>query len=256
MTQRELREMLEKVADGSVSVDEMVLALKKPPIDDLGYAKVDMHRGIRQSAVEVIYGAGKSAVQIAGIVQSLLNNSEKAILITRLEQTVVKEVEHCLGFPVEYHAEARVGIVGKKPEPDGMGVIVVATAGTSDIPVAQEAALTAEFLGNRVTRLFDVGIAGLHRIISNLDVFQQARVIIAVAGMEGALPSVLAGLVDCPVIAVPTSVGYGASFQGLAALLAMLNSCASGVSVVNIDNGFGAAFQASLINHVSTEKIG
>lgn len=254
MTQRELREMLERVADGSVSVDEMLSTLKRPPIDDLGYAKVDMHRGIRQSATEVIYGAGKTSTQIAGIVQSLLNNREKAILITRLDPTVAIDVEHCLGFSIEYHTDARIGIVGNKPVPDGIGDIVVATAGTSDIPVAEEAALTAEFLGNRVKRLFDVGIAGLHRVLSNLNTFLNARVIIAVAGMEGALPSVLAGLVDCPVIAVPTSVGYGASFHGLAALLAMLNSCASGVSVVNIDNGFGAAFQASLINHVSIAR--
>lgn len=256
MTQRELREMLEKVAGGSVTVDEATAILKKPPIDDLDYAKVDMHRGIRQSVSEIIYGAGKKPEQIAGIVQSLLNNREKAILITRLDPASAAEVENCLGFSISYYSDARIGIVGEKPVPDGMGTIVVATAGTSDISVAQEAVLTAEFLGNRVTKLFDVGIAGLHRVLAHIDTLQSARVIIAVAGMEGALPSLLAGLVDCPVIAVPTSIGYGASFHGLAALLAMLNSCASGVSVVNIDNGFGAAFQASLINHVYMEKLG
>ena len=178
-------------------------------------------------------------------------HGESSILLTRLTPEPAAKVSDILSpLSLDYRETARIGIVGQPPEPDGLGNIIVATGGTSDMPVAEEAAITAEFLGNRVTRLYDVGVAGLHRILSHLETLMTAKVIIAVAGMEGALPSVIAGLVDAPVIAVPTSVGYGASFNGLAALLAMINSCASGVSVVNIDNGFGAAFQASQINHI------
>lgn len=248
----EIRRILEGVRDGSVSVEDALLAVKKAPFEDLGYAKVDLHRGIRQGAPEVIYGAGKTPEQMLGILRSMRRNGESVVLITRLSP----EAAALLSGEVEldYHAEARIGIVGKIPEPTGLGTIVVATGGTSDIPVAEEAALTAQVHGNRVLRLYDVGVAGLHRTLAHLDEIMSASVLIAIAGMEGALASVLGGLADCPVIAVPTSVGYGASFGGLSALLSMLNSCASGVSVVNIDNGFGAGYLASMINHMGGEK--
>ena len=247
----EIRKLLEGVSDGSVSVDEAFLKLKTKPFEDIGYAKVDMHRKLRQGAAEVIYGAGKTPEQIIGIAKTMQENGQKTILITRLPEEsaaiVSKECE------LTYYKDARCGIIGKMPEPDGIGKIVVATGGTSDIPVAEEAALTAMVLGNEVVRLYDVGVAGLHRTLAHLDDIMSASVIIAIAGMEGALASVIGGLADCPVIAVPTSVGYGASFNGLSALLSMLNSCASGVSVVNIDNGFGAGYLANMINHVSAK---
>lgn len=248
MTKSELEILLNQVASGQLQVSDAVLRLQREPFDDLGYACVDLHRGMRQNAAEVIYGAGKTAEQIAGIVRSLQNAQEKAVLITRLDSACAQALIAHYHVELDYHAQARIGIVGQMPQPRTCGKIVVATGGTSDMPVAEEAALTAQFLGNDVIRQYDVGVAGLHRILSKLDIFMSARVIIAVAGMEGALPSVIAGLVSCPVIAVPTSVGYGASFGGISALLSMLNACASGVSVVNIDNGFGAAFQANLIN--------
>ncbi|NLM74710.1 MAG: nickel pincer cofactor biosynthesis protein LarB [Clostridiaceae bacterium] len=211
-----------------------------------------MHRKIRQGAAEVIYGQGKTAEQIIGIINAMKENQQENILITRLSEEKAEKISSV--FPIEYHARARIGISGTRPEPDGIGKIVVATGGTSDIPVAEEAAITAEFLGNEVTRLYDVGVAGLHRLLSHMDEIMSASVIIAVAGMEGALASVIGGLADCPVIAVPTSIGYGASFNGLSALLSMLNSCSSGVSVVNIDNGFGAGYLASMINHMEAKK--
>ena len=208
---------------------------------------------MRQGAAEVIYGAGKTPEQIAAIAKVMLNNNQRNILITRLDANQAESLLKLLNF--EYYAEAKAGVIGGLPEPDGIGDIVIATGGTSDIPVAEEAALTAEVLGNKVKRLYDVGVAGLHRMLAHIDDIMTARVIIAVAGMEGALASVIAGLADCPVIAVPTSIGYGASFNGIAALLAMLNSCASGVTVVNIDNGFGAGYTASMINHLANYKI-
>ncbi len=241
------RKILEQVRDGKASVEEALLAIKKKPFEDIGYAKVDHHRGIRQGAPEVIFGAGKKASQIAGIVDSMKRNGQETILITRLSPKKAKKVAGL--HEMIYHEQARIGIVGKVPEPDGIGKIVVATGGTSDIPVAEEAALTAEVHGNEVVRLYDVGVAGLHRLLAHMDEIMEASVIIAIAGMEGALASVIGGLADCPVIAVPTSVGYGASMHGVSALLSMLNSCASGVSVVNIDNGFGAGYLASMINH-------
>ena len=219
-----IRKLLEGVSDGTVSVDDAILKLKTKPFEDIGYAKVDMHRELRQGTAEVIYGAGKSAEQIIGIAKTMLKNGQNTILI------------------------------GQMPLPDGIGKIVVATGGTSDIPVAEEAALTAMVLGSEVVRLYDVGVAGMHRTLAHLDDIMSASVIIAIAGMEGALASVIGGLADCPVIAVPTSVGYGASFHGLSALLSMLNSCASGVSVVNIDNGFGAGYLANMINHMKGKK--
>ena len=246
------KRILERLRDGELTVDQALLQLKIAPFEDLGYAKVDHHRSLRQGAAEVIYGAGKTAEQISGILSAMRANGERTVLITRLEA----DKAEALGrqFALDYHADARLAVVGSFPEPDGLGRIVVATGGTSDIPVAEEAALTAEALGNEVERIYDVGVAGLHRLQARLPRIMDASVLIAIAGMEGALASVLGGLVDCPVIAVPTSVGYGASFGGLSALLSMLNSCASGVSVVNIDNGFGAGYLASRINHM--EKKG
>lgn len=248
MNQQEIASLLQSVADGAVSVDDAVLQLKKEPFTDLGYAKVDHHRELRQGAAEVIYGASKTPEQIKGICDSMLEAGQRTILITRLEPKAKEELAKY--FDITYHEIPKIGIVGEMPEPTGSGPIVIAAAGTSDLPVAEEAALTAEALGNEVVRLYDVGVAGIHRLLARMDDIMNAQVIIAVAGMEGALASVVGGMASCPVIAVPTSVGYGASFGGLAPLLAMLNSCASGVSVVNIDNGFGAAFQAHLINHL------
>lgn len=248
----DIRKVLEGVSDGTVSVEEALLKLKTKPFEDIGYAKVDMHRKLRQGTAEVIYGAGKTPDQIIGIASTMLKNGQDTILITRLSSETADEVAKV--HKLNYYNDARCGIIGDMPVPDGMGRIVVATGGTSDIPVAEEAALTAEILGNEVVRLYDVGVAGLHRTLAHLEDIMSASVIIAIAGMEGALASVIGGLSDCPVIAVPTSVGYGASFGGLSALLAMLNSCASGVSVVNIDNGFGAGYLANMINHMNVRK--
>ena len=246
------RETLEAVAAGNLSVDQALLDLKKAPFEDLGYAKVDLHRGVRQGAAEVIYGAGKTAEQITGIAAAMLKNHISTVLITRMNAEKAAKVAETL--PLDYHPDARIGILGPIPEPTGLGSIVVATGGTSDIPVAEEAALTAEVHGNWVVRLYDVGVAGIHRLLSHTDEIMNASVIVAVAGMEGALASVIGGLADCPVIAVPTSVGYGAAFGGVAALLSMLNSCASGVSVVNIDNGFGAGYLAGMMNHMGGKQ--
>lgn len=247
-----VRRLLEDVKNGNVSVDEAVLKLKAEPFEDIGYAKVDMHRELRQGTAEVIYGAGKTPRQIIGISKTMLENGQNTILITRLSEDAAEIVKQA--HPMEYYREARCGVIGSIPKPDGIGKIVVATGGTSDIPVAEEAAVTAAVLGNDVVRLYDVGVAGLHRTLAHLDDIMSAGVIIAIAGMEGALASVIGGLADCPVIAVPTSVGYGASFGGLSALLSMLNSCASGVSVVNIDNGFGAGYLANMINHMNRKE--
>lgn len=248
----ELKQILEGVKDGQITVEDALMRIKTQPFEDIGFAKVDLHRKARQGTAEVIYGAGKTVSQILGIIETMQKNGQNTILITRLSGEAAEEIREKL--PLSYHQESGVGIIGELPKPDGIGKIVVATGGTSDIPVAEEAALTAQILGNEVVRLFDVGVAGLHRILSHLDEIMSASVIIAIAGMEGALASLIGGLVDCPVIAVPTSVGYGASFGGVAALLSMLNSCASGVSVVNIDNGFGAGYLASRINHMETKR--
>lgn len=245
---QDIRKLLEDVKSGAVSVNDAALKLKTKPFEDIGYAKVDMHRKIRQGTAEVIYGAGKTPEQILGIAETMLKNGQETILITRLSGEAAEEVGRVR--KLDYYGEARCGIIGKIPPADGIGRVVVATGGTSDIPVAEEAALTATVLGNEVVRLYDVGVAGLHRTLAYLDDIMSASVIIAIAGMEGALASVLGGLADCPVIAVPTSVGYGASLGGLSALLSMLNSCASGISVVNIDNGFGAGYLANMINHM------
>ncbi|MCR5090908.1 MAG: nickel pincer cofactor biosynthesis protein LarB [Oscillospiraceae bacterium] len=249
MDKTELTDLLQKVADGVISPLDAALKLKMEPIQEVGeYAKVDMHRGLRQGVPEVIYGAGKTPEQILGIAQTMLANGQKTVLLTRIDQKTADILKHTLSLT--YHVQARAAVIGEMPSPSGAGTIVVATGGTSDIPVAEEAAVTAEALGNTVVRLYDVGVSGIHRLLSHMDAVMSARCIVAVAGMEGALPSVIGGLADCPVIAVPTSVGYGASLGGIAALLSMLNSCASGVSVVNIDNGFGAGYLASMINHL------
>lgn len=243
----EIKKLLEGVRDGSVSVDEALLQIKTQPFADLGFARVDLHRKIRQGMAEVIYGAGKTPEQIVRIIETMQENGQENILITRLQEDKIAQIRERL--PIRYYPDARIAITGEIPEADCEGRILVATGGTSDIPVAEEAALTAEFFRNRVQRLYDVGVSGLHRMLDHMEDIMSASVVIAIAGMEGALASVIGGLADCPVIAVPTSVGYGASFQGLSALLSMLNSCASGVSVVNIDNGFGAGYLASMINH-------
>ncbi len=246
------RKILEQVKDGSLTVEDALLRLKTEPFEDIGFAKVDLHRQVRQGMAEVIYGAGKTPQQITGIIDTMKKNGQERILITRLSPESAKSVAEV--HAVTYKEDARIGYIGTPPAPDGIGTVVVATGGTSDIPVAEEAALTAEFYGNKVTRLYDVGVAGLHRLLSHNEDIMNASVIIAIAGMEGALASVVGGLADCPVIAVPTSVGYGASFGGISALLSMLNSCASGVSVVNIDNGFGAGYLASMINHMEAKS--
>lgn len=290
MEKRDLEQLLADVASGALPVDDAATRLTIEPYSDLSFAKVDHHRGIRQGVSEVIYGEGKTPDQIAGIVASMLDAGQERVLITRLDAQPAQELQQLLAdglvlegasgegadefceeradeedageMPEEasglvpelpvftYYDLPRIATIGEAPEPDGAGYIVVACGGTSDIFVAEEAAITAEMLGNRVVRIYDVGVAGLHRLLAHAEELAAARVVVAVAGMEGALASVIGGLVSCPVIAVPTSVGYGASFGGISALLAMLNSCASGVSVVNINNGFGAAYQASLINHL------
>ena len=239
--------LLRGVAAGETTPEQALLQLKQSPFEDLGYAKVDFHRSIRQGAAEVIYGAGKTPEQIAGIAAAMGARGCRNVLITRLDAQAAETV--AASVPLDYHPLPRLGIAfpGERP---ARGKIVVATGGTSDMPVAEEAALTAEVMGNRVVRLYGVGVAAMHRLLSTLDELMDARCVVAVAGMEGALASVIGGLVDCPVVAVPTSVGYGANFGGLSALLAMLNSCASGCSVVNIDNGFGAGYLASRINQM------
>lgn len=219
-------------------------------IDDLGFARVDLARQARQGVPEVVYGAGKTAEQILAVLTSLQRHNQLPALVTRLDAEKAQTVAAALGNAFSYFPDARIGRVGEARPDDGLGPIVIAAAGTSDLPVAEEAAVTAETLGNRVLRRYDVGVAGLHRLLACREDLTAASVVVAVAGMEGALASVVGGLVSCPVIAVPTSVGYGAAFGGLSALLAMLNSCAAGVSVVNIDNGFGAGFLASRINHM------
>ena len=249
----DIKELLEGVKAGELSVDEAMLQLKMEPFADIDFAKIDTHRKLRQGAAEVIYGAGKTPEQMIHIVDAMKQNGQETILITRLLKDAAETVAK--SHALTYYEQAKLAVIGKPITKSGMGTIVVATGGTSDIPVAEEAAITAETLGNEVVRLYDVGVAGIHRLMAHMEEIMNASVIIAIAGMEGALASVIGGLAECPIIAVPTSVGYGASFEGLSALLSMLNSCASGVSVVNIDNGFGAGFLASRINHM-TPKTG
>lgn len=249
MDASDLETLARAVADGTMTPAQLVARVHLDAVTDLGYAQVDTERGVRTGVSEVIYGAGKTAAQIAGIVAAMREAGQRRVLITRLDAEKAEALRQA-GCDFAYHEVARAGVVGELPEPDGNGTILVVTAGTSDVPVAEEAALTARFLGNRVECVNDAGVAGIHRLLRHAEQIARAQVIVAIAGMEGALPSVVGGLASCPVIAVPTSVGYGANMGGLTALLAMVNSCASGVSVVNIDNGFGAAYQASLINHL------
>ncbi len=246
MTTTEAIQLLEKFRAGGVSRDQVVQAFQAAPVADIGFAQVDTHRALRKGFPEVIFGAGKTPVQVVGIAAKLLQR-EQNVLVTRIT------VEHARALRKKFknavhHEAARCVTIEKRPLPKRPGFIAVVCAGTSDLPVAEEAALTAEIMGNRVERITDAGVAGLHRILSRLETIQRANVLVVVAGMEGALPSVVAGLVSKPVIAVPTSVGYGASFGGVAALLGMLNSCGSGVTVVNIDNGFGGGYAAAQIN--------
>ena len=244
--------LLRSVEKGGTTPEEALAKLRLAPFEDLGYAKVDYHRELRQGVPEVIYGAGKTPGQIAAIVSKMKERGCADILITRLEAGAAREVEKIA--ELDYSEIGKVGVACPNPGRVCEGAVVVASGGTSDMPVCEEAAITATVLGSRVVRLYDVGVSGVHRLLSKLPELMAARAVVAVAGMEGALPSVIGGLVDCPVIAVPTSVGYGANLGGLAALLSMLNSCASGVSVVNIDNGFGAGYLASMINRM--EGIG
>jgi NCAIR mutase (PurE)-related protein len=248
---KQLKDLLDQVARGEVgttaALDQLIQAFRARPYEDLGFARVDHHRAIRQGFPEVILGLGKTPAQIAAIAAEIVARGS-TLLVTRASDAAYEAVR-VLVPNATYYADAAIIAFRQQDVTPGRGTIVIAAAGTSDLPVAEEAARTAELMGNDIARMYDVGVAGLHRLLGEQERLASARVIIVVAGMEGALPSVIAGLVGVPVIAVPTSVGYGASFGGLAALLGMLNSCATGVSVVNIDNGFGAAAMASLINH-------
>lgn len=241
------REVLEAVRDGSMSVEEAEHMLRSRPFVDLGFARVDTQRRFRQGASEVIYGASKTPEQSVKIARTLIDNGSECVMVTRCgKDTYEKAIEE--GLKADYREDARICIIGTVPEKKRESYICVVCAGTSDIPVAEEAAVTAEVLGCNVRRSYDAGVAGIHRLLADSDTIMGATAVVVAAGMEGALPSVVGGLVSVPVIAVPTSVGYGASFEGLTALLAMMNSCASTVSVVNIDNGFGAGYIASLID--------
>ena len=240
-----MRRLLQGVHSGDVAIEEALARLRRLPYEDLGFAQVDHHRALRKGFPEVILAQGKSPEQVVAIALRLLGEADR-LLVTRADAACYQAVKERISDAV-YHAEARAITVNREPQPLRPGVTVVC-AGTADVPVAEEAAVTAELVGSQTQRLYDVGVAGIHRLLDRLEALRSANAIVAVAGMEGALPSVLAGLVAAPVIAVPTSVGYGASFQGLAPLLAMLNSCAAGVAVVNIDNGFGAGYLAAVIN--------
>jgi len=244
----DIKNILEAVKTGAISIEEATGKLKTLPFDDLGYAVVDHHRQLRNGCPEVIFCAGKNVRQVEGIVTNLLEVGNTNVLATRATEEIAQAVQKI--YPnAEWNPSARTIVVRRQPiEKSGIGKIMVVTAGTSDIPVADEAVVTAEFLGNEVERICDVGVAGIHRLFAKLENIVSATVIIVIAGMEGALPSVIGGLTDKPIIAVPTSVGYGTSFGGITALLSMLNSCANGISVVNIDNGFGAAYIANSIN--------
>ena len=252
MNQQSLLDLLEKIQAGNLTPRQGLERLQRMPFEDLGYARVDHHRTLRQGFPEVIFGVGKKPEHVAGIVKSLLPQKSN-ILVTRCSPEIYARIRRVTARAV-FHKAARAACVVQDSRIYGEGVIHVVCAGTSDIPIAEEAALTARLMGNEVATTFDVGVAGIHRLLSEREVLARARVIIAVAGMEGALPSVVGGLVSVPVIAVPTSVGYGSSFGGVAALLGMLNSCASNVTVVNIDNGFGAGYVASMINRKRDES--
>lgn len=246
MNSDQIKSLLERVRDGSLSPEDAVTALKHLPFEDIGFATLDHHRSLRQGVPEVIFCQNKTLEEITEIIKRLRGH-QHPVLATRVPTDSFEALK--AAFPdARFFSRSRVVTLGAELEAANVGNVLVACAGTSDLPVAEEAAITAQFTGSRVTRLTDVGVAGIHRLLGRLDVIREANVIVVVAGMEGALASVIGGLVDVPVIAVPTSVGYGASFGGISALLTMLNSCSAGVTVVNIDNGFGAGFAASLIN--------
>ncbi|PYK65501.1 MAG: nickel pincer cofactor biosynthesis protein LarB [Verrucomicrobia bacterium] len=250
MTAKEAIDLLETFRAGKVSREKVLRAFQTAPLVDLGFARVDTHRALRKGFPEVVFGAGKTPLQVVQIAAKIFER-EQRILVTRINGEHARALRRRFKSAV-HHQASRCVTIEKSPLPRRPGTIAVLCAGTSDLPVAEEAAVTADIMGNRVERIYDVGVAGLHRLLSRLELIQSANVLVVVAGMEGALPSVVAGLVSKPVIAVPTSVGYGASFGGLAALLGMLNSCGSGVTVVNIDNGFGAGYAASQINALSS----
>lgn len=263
MEREELRALLQGVARGDVAVEDALVRVNAAPFEDLGYAKPDLQRGMRTGMSEVIYGASKTVEQIAGITHSLVAAGQHRVLATRVDAQKAKDVAAmlsvdalCADYPLRYYDDARILLAGDMPEPNGNGVVAVACAGTSDLYCAEEAAITAQAMGSRVERMYDVGVAGVHRLLAQVPLLQRASAVVAVAGMEGALASVIGGLCSCPVIACPTSVGYGASFGGIAALLSMINSCSAGTSVVNIDNGFGAGFQAALIDHARVMRFG
>jgi NCAIR mutase (PurE)-related protein len=248
MNVEQLEKILMDVKNGDLTIEEAVQRLRHWPFEDVGFAKIDHHRTLRCGFPEVIYCPGKTEKQVAGIFQKLAETGQN-VIATRADEVLYEAVKKITGLQdLRYEPNARMIVLEQKPIESPVGNIAIITAGTSDMPVAEEARVTAHMLGQKVQVVHDVGVAGLHRLLGHIDLLRKANVVIVVAGMEGALASVVGGLVDCPVIAVPTSVGYGASFEGLAALLAMLNSCASGVTVVNIDNGFGAAYAASMIN--------
>ncbi len=249
MNIRKLEDLLKKVKSGKTGLDEAISQLKSLPFEDLGFTRIDHHRSLRKGFPEVIWGEGKTAAQIISIMKQLKIKGQNS-LITRLDEKKAKAIQKIFPKSYYYPQSKVLTYLTHSVKFEGKGTVLVITAGTTDIPVAEEAAITAEMMGNRVETLFDVGVAGIHRLLHERQRLETARVLIVVAGMEGALPSVVGGLVDRPVIAVPTSVGYGTSFGGITALLAMLNSCASGVAVVNIDNGFGAGYIASLINRM------
>jgi pyridinium-3,5-biscarboxylic acid mononucleotide synthase len=249
MNVRKLEQLLKKVKSGETSIDEAMGKLKSLPFEDLGFARIDHHRTLRKGFPEVIWGEGKTTVQITSIMRQLKNKGQN-VLVTRIDEKRAGTVQKIFRKSRYYPRSRALTLIHHPVEMIGKGTILVITAGTTDIPVAEEASVTAQMMGNRTDTLYDAGVAGIHRLLSERERLEAARVLIVVAGMEGALPSVVGGLVDRPVIAVPTSVGYGTSFGGVTALLAMLNSCASGVSVVNIDNGFGAGYMASLINRM------
>ena len=252
MDEDSLRELLNGLSKGEVSVDEALERLKNLPFEDIGFACIDHHRGLRRGLSEVIYGEGKDVDDIIAIMERMVDQNEK-IMVTRLSSDKAQKIRQRFSEGI-YHERARVLTLNQKPiKASGKGTILIMSAGTSDIPVAEEAAITARFMGNEVEIIHDIGVSGLHRLLAFRASLMKASVIVVVAGMEGALPSVVGGLVDRPVIAVPTSVGYGASFEGITALLGMLNSCAAGITVVNIDNGFGAGYAASVINRKETD---
>ncbi|MDP2953598.1 MAG: nickel pincer cofactor biosynthesis protein LarB [Chloroflexota bacterium] len=251
MDEEHLRQLLKKIQAGQVGMEEALAHFKTLPYEDLGFAKIDHHRALRQGFPEVVFGAGKSPQQLAAIMERIAQHADR-VLATKVPPESVAAVREALP-EVVYNSTARTLVVDRRPKTSPRPGVMVLSGGTADLPVAEEAALTAELMDNQVVRVYDVGVAGLHRVLDHLPQLREARVLVVVAGMEGALPSVVSGLVSAPVIAVPTSTGYGAAFGGLAPLLAMLNSCAAGVAVVNIDNGFGAGYLAGLINRAARE---